>query len=225
MSEIKRWNRKTVGKVLIITGSFIIVFVIATNLIDLIKSAIAINDFKKLQPKIIVERIDDGDNVASQSDSEIVSENLNSGGELDKNDDEPPADKPSENETVCLLRISKIKLEEAVKEGSTKGVLSSALGHVENTALPGEEGNCCIAGHRNYVFGKYFNRLDEVALGDVIELETKDNLYQYEVVSIEVVEPEEVSVLAYAEGKNLTLITCTPFMIGTHRLIVHAIMK
>ena len=39
------------------------------------------------------------------------------------------------------------------------------------------------------------------------------------------VEPEEVGVLAYAEGKNLTLITCTPFMVGTHRLIVHAVLK
>ena len=217
MSRKKRSNRKTAGEILIVTGSFIIIFVIAINLIDLVKSTNAINDFKKRQVEIVVEKIDDNGNVISKDDSEIVSEKLDADGGLDE--------KADEKATMCLLRISKIKLEEAVKEGSTKGVLSSALGHVENTALPGEEGNCCIAGHRNYVFGKYFNRLDEVALGDVIELETKDSLYQYEVVSIEVVEPEEVSVLAYAEGKNLTLITCTPFMIGTHRLIVHAIMK
>lgn len=217
MSRKKRSNRKTAGEILIVTGSFIIIFVIAINLIDLVKSTNAVNDFKKRQVEIVVEKIDDNGNVISKDDSEIVSEKLDADGGLEE--------KADEKATMCLLRISKIKLEEAVKEGSTKGVLSSALGHVENTALPGEEGNCCIAGHRNYVFGKYFNRLDEVALGDVIELETKDNLYQYEVVSIEVVEPEEVSVLAYAEGKNLTLITCTPFMIGTHRLIVHAIMK
>lgn len=217
MSRKKRSNRKTAGEILIVTGSFIIIFVIVINLIDLVKSSNAVNDFKKRQVEIVVEKIDDNGNVISKDDSEIVSEKLDADGGLDE--------KADEKATMCLLRISKIKLEEAVKEGSTKGVLSSALGHVENTALPGEEGNCCIAGHRNYVFGKYFNRLDEVALGDVIELETKDSLYQYEVVSIEVVEPEEVSVLAYAEGKNLTLITCTPFMIGTHRLIVHAIMK
>lgn len=205
----KRMNRKTVGRLLIVTGSFIIVFVIVINVIDLVKSTIAINEFKKGQSQITVERIDNKDSVISQDDSEMESEN----GEFD------------EKAALCLLRISKINLEEAVKEGSTKGVLSSALGHVENTALPGENGNCCIAGHRNYVFGKYFNRLNEVATGDVIELETKDKLYQYEVVSKEVVEPEEVSVLDYADGNNLTLITCTPFMVGTHRLIVHAVMK
>ena len=211
MKRKKSENRRTAGKILIVTGSFIILFVIAINIIDLVKSTNAIEDFKKRPSKIIVERIDDNGNVISQYDSEKVPEKSGSDGELD------------ESATICLLRIPKIKLEEAVKEGSTKGVLSSALGHVENTAWPGEEGNCCIAGHRNYVFGKYFNRLDEIVPGDVIEIDTKDSIFRYEVVSTEVVEPEDVSVLSYVEGKNLTLITCTPFMIGTHRLIVHAV--
>ena len=237
MNRNKRWNKKTAGKILIVTGSFIIVFVIVINIIDLVKSTKAINDFKKSQAHIIVERIDDSGNVISQYESEIVSKKLDYIGETDEKPDEKideEIDEITDEETgaetdekvpMCLLRIPKINLEEAVREGSTRGVLSSALGHIENTALPGEDGNCCIAGHRNYVFGKYFNRLDEVALGDVIEVKTRDNLYRYEVVSVEVVEPEEVRVLYYAEGNNLTLITCTPFMVGTHRLIVHAIMK
>lgn len=237
MNRNKRWNKKTAGKILIVTGSFIIVFVIVINVIDLVKSAKAINDFKKSQAHIIVERIDDSGNVISQHESEIVSKKLDYIGEpdekpnekideeIDEITDEEAGAETDEKVPLCLLRIPKINLEEAVREGSTRGVLSSALGHIENTALPGEDGNCCIAGHRNYVFGKYFNRLDEVALGDVIELKTRDSLYEYEVVSIEVVEPEEVRVLDYAEGNNLTLITCTPFMVGTHRLIVHAIMK
>lgn len=208
MGKKKQRNRKIAGKILIVIGSFIIVLVIAINVIDLVKSTIAINDFKKSQSTTVVKKSDDDDQITSLKLAPSV--------ELEEI--------PDEKETMCLLRISKINLEEAVKEGSTKGVLSSALGHVENTALPGKDGNCCIAGHRNYSFGKFFNRLDEVTLGDVIELETKDSLYTYEVVSIEVVEPEEVSVLDYVEGKNLTLITCTPFMIGTHRLIVHAIL-
>ena len=200
MSRKERRNRKIAGKALIATGSFLIVFVIAINVIDLVKSRFAINEFKQAQAQIVVAKIDDSDN---------------------KNDNVTSRD----DAAMCLLRIPKINLEEAVKEGSTRGVLSSALGHVENTAMPGNEGNCCIAGHRNYAFGKYFNRLDEITTGDVIELETKDNLYQYEVVGVEVVQPEDVSVLDYEEGQNLTLITCTPILIGSHRLIVHAIMK
>lgn len=200
MSRKSRRNRKIAGKALIAAGSFLIVFVIAINVIDLVKSRFAINEFKQAQAQIVVAKIDDSDN---------KNDNVTSGNDA----------------AMCLLRIPKINLEEAVKEGSTRGVLSSALGHVENTAMPGEDGNCCIAGHRNYAFGKYFNRLDEITSGDVIELETRDNLYQYEVVGVEVVEPEDVSVLDYKEGNNLTLITCTPILIGSHRLIVHAIMK
>lgn len=225
MSKKKQRIRKTAGRILIVSGSFIILFVIAINVIDMAKSTIAIDEFKKIQNQIVVERIDNKDDVILQPAPEMISEKPDSIGELDEKTDEKKDEKPDEKVAMCLLKISKINLEEAVKEGSTKGVLSSALGHVENTALPGEDGNCCIAGHRNYVFGKYFNRLDEVTVGDVIELKTKDSLYIYEVVSTEVVEPEEVSVLDYAEGKNLTLITCTPFMVGTHRLIVRAVMK
>lgn len=207
MSIINRKNRKIAGRILIVTGCLIIVFVIAINLIDLLKSSKAINDFRKLQAQIAAEKKDDNGNVLSQNGIEISSEN------------------PDMKDVICLLGIPKINLLEAVKEGSTKGVLSSALGHVENTALPGENGNCCIAGHRNYVFGKYFNRLEEVVPGDLIEIETLDSLYVYEVDWVKVVEPEDVSVLNYEDGNNLTLITCTPFMVATHRLIVHATLK
>ncbi len=214
MSEKKkRNNRKTVGKILIGAGSLLIIFVIAINVIDLVISANAINEFKSRKAQIVFEKIDDNGNVISKDDLENEAEKSGTDGDLE------------EDIALCLLRIPKIDLEEAVKEGSTKSVLSSALGHVEDTAFPGENGNCCIAGHRNYVFGKYFNRLEEVTFGDIIEIETMDNTYMYEVDSIEVVEPEDVSVLEYTDGKNLTLITCTPFMIGSHRLIVHATMK
>lgn len=214
MSEKKkRRNRKTAGKILIGAGSLLIIFVIAINVIDLVISANAINEFKSRKAQIVFEKIDDNGNVISKDDLENEAEKSGTDGDLE------------EDIALCLLRIPKINLEEAVKEGSTKSVLSSALGHIENTAFPGENGNCCIAGHRNYVFGKYFNRLEEVTFGDIIEIETMDNTYMYEVDSIEVVEPEDVSVLEYTDGKNLTLITCTPFMIGSHRLIVHATMK
>lgn len=214
MSEKKkRRNRKTAGKILIGAGSLLIIFVIAINVIDLVISANAINEFKSRKAQIVFEKIDDNGNVISRDDLENEAEKSGTDGDLE------------EDIALCLLRIPKIDLEEAVKEGSTKSVLSSALGHIENTAFPGENGNCCIAGHRNYVFGKYFNRLEEVTFGDIIEIETMDNTYMYEVDSIEVVEPEDVSVLEYTDGKNLTLITCTPFMIGSHRLIVHATMK
>lgn len=209
-------TRKNLGRLFIIVGSCIIIFVITINLIDLVKSTIAIKNFKNLKVKVEIEKLDANGNAIHEDDAKTSIEDS-------RNSEEAAENSTAEGEEViCLLRIAEINLEEAVKEGSTKSVLSSALGHVEDTALPGQDGNCCIAGHRNYVFGKYFNRLDEIEIGDCIELETKNKIYKYEVTGIEIVEPEEVSVLDYIEGYNLTLITCTPFMVGTHRLIVRA---
>ena len=86
----------------------------------------------------------------------------------------------------------------------------------------GEIGNCVIAGHRNYSFGKYFNRLNEVEIGDNIYVDTKDATYKYEVYDIIVVEPDDLSVLDNTDEEIITLYTCTPVVIGTHRLVVKA---
>lgn len=124
-----------------------------------------------------------------------------------------------------MLAIDKIEMEEAVKEGAESSVISSALGHISGTAMPGMQGNCAIEGHRNYVFGRFFNRLDEVAVGDVITIETLDNTYEYKVYEVLVVEPTEVSVLEDTEAYDLTLVTCTPLFIGSHRLIIKATLQ
>lgn len=83
-------------------------------------------------------------------------------------------------------------------------------------------GNCAIAGHRNYSFGLCFNRLNEVAVGDEITITTKEKDYIYTVTETKVVEPEEISVLDQTKDTRLTLITCTPIYIASHRLIIIA---
>ena len=95
--------------------------------------------------------------------------------------------------------------------------------HEPETAFAGEEGNCVIAGHRNYNFGKYFNRLDEVEINDLIYLDTDRATYTYAVTDIKVVEPTDVEILEPVAGKEiLTLYTCTPIYIATHRLVIIA---
>ena len=202
--NLSRAKRERIGYFLILIGVLLIVSVIVVNAIDLIKSEKAVKTFK--ETKVVVD-YDVPDTAVNSEDEQAYSEDDN---------------KQDLTKIIGLLKISKISLEEAIREGSTDSVLSSALGHMEGTALPGEEGNCCIAGHRNYTFGKYFNRLNEMEIGDFIELETYDANYTYEINDIFVVEPTEVSVLDDIEGENLTLITCTPLFIGSHRLIIRA---
>ena len=200
-------KRKRIGDSLILIGVLLVISVIVINAVDLIKSEMAVKDFRESKVDVSSEELDKPEN------SEDVG--------MFVEDDE--ATKEYDLASVMgLLIIPKISLEEAIREGSTSSVLSSSLGHMEGTALPGEAGNCCIAGHRNYTFGKYFNRLNEMEIGDLIEIETYDADYTYKVYDIFVVEPTELSVLNEIKGNNLTLITCTPLFIGSHRLIIRA---
>lgn len=124
---------------------------------------------------------------------------------------------------LYILRIPSIDSENPVREGTEKDVLSDSLGHESGTAFAGEEGNCVIAGHRNYNFGKYFNRLDEVEIDDLIYLDSATETYTYVVTDIQVVDPTDVEILEPIEGKEtLTLYTCTPIYIATHRLVIIA---
>ena len=125
-------------------------------------------------------------------------------------------------EILWILRIPKIDSENPVVEGTSKSALKAALGHQEGTSYPGELGNCVIAGHRNYTFGRYFNRLDEVEIGDMIYVDYPDETLSYRVSGIRVVEPDDLSVLEQGDREILTLYTCTPIYVATHRLVITA---
>lgn len=119
------------------------------------------------------------------------------------------------------VKIPAIGMDLLLVEGTSAAELNWGGGHIVGTALPGEAGNCAIAGHRNYVFGSYFSRLDEVIVGNVITVNYQKSEFDYIVDEILVVEPWDVSVLQPREGKSMvTLITCTPKGSNTHRLIV-----
>ena len=216
--------RRIISNTLIILGVVLFIGIITVNVRDISKSIKAVEEFNLR--KDAVNTVDDTslpvvDNQLSNADTDVYEKENNETDDIDKETN--PA-KYSGGELICLLRIPKISLEEAVREGDSRDVLSSALCHLEKTSYPGKQGNCCISGHRNYVFGKYFNRLNEISVGDVVELETIDSTYRYQVYETLVVEPDDVRVLDSTGQKTLTLITCTPLFVGTHRFIVKAVL-
>ncbi|RPF54032.1 class D sortase [Aquisalibacillus elongatus] len=135
-----------------------------------------------------------------------------------------PEEKPAvSSNLVGVMRIGQIDLELPVLDGATEHNLNRGLGLMKSTAPLGEKGNTGIAGHRGYSHGVLFNRLDEVVEGDRIEIETPDEVIEYEVYNVLLVEPEDVWVLEPEDGKtNITLITCEPIYDPTHRIIVQA---
>jgi sortase A len=120
-----------------------------------------------------------------------------------------------------LLRIPTVRLEVPVLDGTDEFVLNRGVGHISGTVLPGRKGNIGIAGHRD----GFFRVLKDVSPGTRIELETAGRLDVYEVNAIQIVSPDDVSVLQSRELPSLTLVTCYPFyFIGSapKRYIVQA---
>jgi sortase A len=100
-----------------------------------------------------------------------------------------------------------------------------AVGHHAGTATPGVWGNVVLSGHISSPIrreGNVFNRLPQVKLGDEVVLTTAEGVYTYQVVSRRVVEPTEISVLDPTDTPTLTLLTCYPDLIYTHRLVLRA---
>ncbi|MDF2876997.1 MAG: sortase family protein LPXTG-site transpeptidase [Clostridia bacterium] len=126
-----------------------------------------------------------------------------------------------EGDILGRIKIPQIKVDLLLIEGVGKKTLELGAGHMKGTALPGEIGNCALAGHRNYTFGQIFNRLNEVKLGDEIFLEVGEERYTYKVSAVNIINPEDLSILEQPKDKKkVTLITCHPIYRATHRLIV-----
>jgi len=122
-----------------------------------------------------------------------------------------------------VLIIEKINLKMIIMDGVDEETLRVAAGRMTETGNFDEIGNVVLAGHRNYTFGKYFNRLDELEPGDKIIVQTKDKKLEYEVYDKFIIEPTDLSILKQSKTeKILTLFTCHPVAIATHRLVVQA---
>lgn len=128
------------------------------------------------------------------------------------------------NQPIGALSIEKIDLTIPILDGADQRNLKVAAGKLEGTdGLEAKTGNTAIAAHRSYTYGKQFNRLDEVEVGDEIIVHSTNNKKTYTVYNKVVVEPTDVSVLeSKADEKIITLITCEPIRKATHRLIVQA---
>lgn len=110
-----------------------------------------------------------------------------------------------------------------IYHGTDESVLQIAVGHLEWSSLPvgGESSHCVLSGHRGLPSAKLFTNLDKLQTGDVFILRVLDEVLTYEVDQILIVEPQETSALTIVEGEDLcTLVTCTPYGINTHRLLV-----
>ena len=125
-----------------------------------------------------------------------------------------------------MLSIPKIDAELPVTAGVSEEQLKVSEGWVRQTDVIGSKGNAVIAGHRSYTYGRHFNHLEELETGDKIVFTSSDgDTISFWVTEILTAEPDDPAVFALPQdgGAQLTLYTCTPIKIATHRLIVRAL--
>ena len=124
---------------------------------------------------------------------------------------------------MAYVEIPKLGCTLPVYHGTGAEVLQIAVGHLEGSSLPvgGKSTHCVLSGHRGLPSAKLFSNLDQMAEGDTFSVRTLDKVLTYEVDEISIVLPADTAKLQIVAGEDLcTLMTCTPYGVNTHRLLV-----
>lgn len=129
------------------------------------------------------------------------------------------------NGMMGYITIDKIKVELPIYHGTDSKILSFAAGHLEGSSLPigGEGTHSVISAHRGLPSSKLFTDLDKLEIGDTFTIKILNKTLTYEVDQVKIVFPKEIENLKIEKDKDyVTLLTCTPYGINTHRLLVRA---
>lgn len=127
------------------------------------------------------------------------------------------------NGIMGSIEIPKIDVDLPIYHGTEDDILSVGVGHIQGTSLPvgGENTHCVLSGHRGLPGSSLFTRLDEMKEGDLFFLSVMGETLAYKVYDIQIVVPDNTEVLEITAGKDdVSLVTCTPYGLNTHRLVV-----
>jgi sortase A len=128
-----------------------------------------------------------------------------------------------QNGVMGSIEIPKIKLKLPIYHGTEESILTNGIGHLKESSLPigGMNSHSILTGHRGLPEAQLFTRLDEMKEGDWFYITICEKRLPFQVCRIQVIRPEEVDVLDIEPGKEwVSLVTCTPYGINTHRLVV-----
>jgi len=213
--------RKTVGLIILVVGLALVFYPqIEKKMVYDREQQILIDSFEQLgQTELLQQLSTDAEDILKVEDIAKAKNSIASNGSAEKKRDELEGARG-------IVRIERIDLEMIVFDGATASNLSKGAAIVESKKQFGIN-NVGLAGHRALVEGKQFNRLDELELSDVIEVTTRDRVFEYEVIRKFVVPKNEISVLDDTGTPLITLITCTPLGQSNppNRLIVQAALK
>lgn len=132
----------------------------------------------------------------------------------------------AENGIMGYIEIPKISVSLVIYHTIEENVLQKGIGHVPDSSLPigGNSTHCVLAGHTGLPSAKLLTNIDHLKVGDNFYIHVLDEVLEYQIDDVSVVEPDEVSKLNVISGKDcVTLVTCTPYGVNSHRLLVRGV--
>lgn len=214
-----KFVKSVIAIILIIIGIVILLYPKISNYIEKKNQIEFIKEYKENISKMESTTKDE-----EYQKAEKYNEYLN--GLENKNSDYEEILNISENGIMAYIEIPKISVYLPIYHGTKDDVLKKGIGHLENSSLPigGVSTHAVLTGHTGLLKAELFTRIRELKIDDYFYIYTLGQKLTYKVYQIKVVLPTEVDDVKIQEGKDLvSLVTCTPYGVNTHRLLVQAI--
>lgn len=225
---MKRLRRLKIGFaiLMILSGLAIIAYPVISNMLAKRHASVVIQNYEDSVQSMDTEKLD-----AAKEAVRLYNEQLNTVVEQDAKGGAEEAgisyvDMLGLSESLGYISIPKIDVDLPIYEGTGDDVLLKGAGHMSQTSFPlgGENTHSVLTGHRGLADAVLFTDLDKLEKGDVFYLHVLDEVLAYQVDQIKVVEPADTSDLEIIPGGDYcTLVTCTPYAVNTHRLLVRGI--
>ena len=224
--------KKTIIIILLIFGIGLLAYPFAGNVYNYIKQMMAINSYNQQISQLDEQRKNDIMKYAEEYNKSLVEGNQLSGLQDPFNEDKIRKEAFTagtysglnmDNKVIGYIKIPSINVDLPIYDNTSEIALRKGVGHLSNTSLPigGLDTHCVLTGHTALAAATLLSDLDKLNLDDLFYIKVLDELHTYKVDQIKVVLPTDTSDLKIEKGKDyISLITCTPYGINTHRLIV-----
>lgn len=218
--------KKIISKIIFVIGFCIFAFPFVMRAIAYFNQTTAVYNYKDEFSNISQEELEQRQQASDDYNNKIADEKpiVSMGEEIENSTDSQSVfDFLKTGEVIGTLTIPKISVEIPIYEGIDNYNLEKGVAHLKDTSYPSGElsTHSVLAGHSGLTRAKILDDLDQVEIGDNFKIEYLNNTLNYEVVDIQIVLPHETESLRIKDGESLvTLVTCTPKSINTHRLLV-----
>lgn len=210
--------------IVFVTGLGLMMYPTVSDMVNKAHQTVAIDSYEEMISQLSNEDYSNIlDNARLYNSKLTTNEFPQNSEDLEGNEEYNAAVNPSGDGMIGYLKIDAISLRMPIYHSTRESVLQSGIGHIPTTSLPvgGEGTHAVLTGHRGLPSAKLFTDLDKLRTGDIFYVYVLDDILAYQIDQIKTVLPVETQDLQIIEGEDhITLVTCTPYGVNTHRLLI-----